>query len=274
MARRVNYNAATKAIAANSTTVFTLADVPGNKVVAYHFSMTGAGGVVGGTGLTRIRVKNNGQAIWDVATAHLEAFIERMSDSNFALTDGTSVRFTLPFYRLDYPDGAEDAADRWQFPRNGNPTIELVYGAAGAGTVEIGYTQTDVDGTDVPMLYGSQMNIPASSTNGFFPIGKGDETLWGFSINTLGLSRLQLVVNGEDIIKCDAALANGSLIRELQQLNNGATNVNPLFIKLYGNTAPRPGESNIYADTIGTWAGATNEMTLYTTKPQGARGVA
>lgn len=272
--RKVNYNAATKAIAANSTTVFSLADVPGNKVVAYHFSMSGAGGIVGGTGLTRIRVKNNGQALWDIATSHLECFIERMSRSNFALTDGTSVRFTLPFYRVDLPDGAEALADQWQFPRNGNPTIELVFGAAGSGAVEIGYTQTDVDGVMVPLFYGSQMNIALSSTNGFFPFGKGDEELWGFGINTTGLNRLQLVVNGEDIIKTDAQSANGSLIRELQQLQNGATNVNPIFMKTQGGLFPRPGESNVYIDTGATWAGASNELSLYTTKPQGARGVA
>lgn len=266
--RILNYQAASKAIAANSTTVFTLSDVPGNKVVAYHFSMTGAGGIVGGTGLTRIRVKNNGQAIWDIATAHLEAFIERMSDSNFALTDGTSVRFTLPFYRCDLPDGAENMADRWQFPVNGNPTIELVFGAAGAGTVFCSYEQTDQPAEAYPIFYGSQMNIGASATNGYFPFGKPDEVIWGFNINTTGLNRVQFQANGKDIVKCDATLANGALYRETQQMQNGATNVNPIFYKFTEGIVATPGNSQMLIDTGATWAGTANELSLYGIKGQ------
>jgi len=258
MKKYTDFNAATKAFnpAAVTTITFTGSDIPGPGVVAYHLYMTGDNTFAD---LTRIRLKANGETIWDVDPGHYRTFVERMSRSNFAVPTA-GVRFTIPLYHMD-----AKGDDRYlaQFPQGATPTIEIVVGAGIAtGSMVCGYSMVDAPPTAFVKLLGSQMNIAAGATNGTYPI-MGSGFLRGYSLNTTGLNRKRLILNGVQRDQTD-----GTIDLEQDQLESPQTITNPLFHKLHGvEEIFSNGRSQLYIDSAGGWAGTANELTTYTIHP-------
>lgn len=311
MARRRDYSAQSKTIAASTTNTFTSSEIPSTGVLAYHLGWTGTSRI---DHLTRIRVKANGVSIYDLSPAMLRAFIRRFSKSNYptplaAIPNsnvigtasisttsqaGTSrQRFTIPFCLLDaMSDGERDAT---QFPPDSQVTIELQWGASGAaGSLFCGWTQTDQPAQFYPKLYGSQMNIAASTANGRYNL-QDDGLIRAVGVNTVGLERLKVVLAGEQIFHGQgiqvAGTATGDLISESEQLDNGyseisdaltttpatgslnlvtADVVDPLFVKIDGPQAV-PGASYVELQTGAAWVGAANEVTIHSRVPVNRR---
>lgn len=316
--RTTDYNSSSKAFVASATNIitFTSSDVPSDRVTRYHFTFTQAGSAAVDTSLlTRLRIKSNGVAIWDLSGAFLRAFLFRFSKGNYnlppsaitaaaaaaAAVTGNSVRrFTVPFDILDAP--TKDAADVCQFPMQSNVTIELTIttGANQSGAVQCGYTQTDVEQACYSKLLGSQMNIAASAASGRFNIAE-DGIIEGIGINTLGLSRLKIVLNGQQVfhasgpvtsVTTDGAQLSESMIWESQQLDcpfstllsatvgtstlvlSDSTINDPIFVDLHCGMNASPGSSYIELQTSGvgsTWGGVSNECVIYSVVPFGGR---
>lgn len=307
MARRRDYSAQAKTIAASSTTTFTSSEIPSAGVCAYHLAWTGN---TIWSHLSRLRVKANGVAIYDLSAAMLRAFIRRFSKSNYPLPDamlangnalgtasastagpaGTKLRrATIPFLLLDGESEAE--RDSTQFPPNSQVTIELQWGSsAAAGNIFCGWTETNVPPMFYPKLYGSQMNIAASVSNGRYNV-QDDGNVRAIGLNTVGLERAKLVLAGSQILHSQgisvSGTATGDMLSEMEQLENGydgiqeglvttpsaasinlvsAEVIDPCFFKIDGGPAV-PGSSYVELQTGSGWAGTANELTIHSRVP-------
>lgn len=303
MARTLDYNSSSKTISANATTTvtFTSSDVPSDRVVQYVFSIvdSGAGTPITLATITRIRVKANGVAIWDLSLAMLRAYIFRFSKGGYTLPSAaittnaataTSVlRFSLPFFILDAM--TKDAADLCQFPPNSNVTIEITFTTAAnqGGTITCGYVQTTMQPACYPKLLGSPMNIAASTASGRTPL-TDDGIIEGIGINAIGLGRMKLVLGGAQVLQASAQVTSSanaydansqSMLWEAQQLDcdwssmsaatagQDATPNDPIFVDVHSGLTAPPGASYIELTTLAAWAGVTNEATVYSVVPFG-----
>lgn len=258
-----SYNAGSKALAGTTaaTTVFNSSDIPGTGVSKYHLSLTTTSGTTNDfSTIVRSRIKAAGQTIWDVASAHLQAITQSMGRSNLAPVAG-STSWTLPMTKINYGDN--DALQYLGgFPKGLAPTIEVVNsGAGGPGTLTAGWTQSDQPFQFFPKLLGSQLNIPASVTNARFPITQ-DGLIAGFSINTTGLDRIRVKLSGVEIMNI-----SGAQFLATQQIDNTVVVTNPYFIKLEFPMGALGGDSFFELDTNSSWAGVSNEVTIYSILP-------
>ena len=96
------WNAGSKTPTTSGTTVFTGTDVPGSApgawVAGYRLALRGTN--VTFDKLTRIRVKVNSKTEWDVAPAHFNAMVNRLSRSNFSY-GAAATEINLPFITAD-----------------------------------------------------------------------------------------------------------------------------------------------------------------------------
>lgn len=298
--RFVDYASAGKTIAASTTIQFTSSDVPSNKIVAYHFAMTGGGNTL--AVISRIRVKANGVTFWDLTPAFLRAYLQRFAPNSVPYPAGalqdplsaanfTSVdwrRFTLPFCDISQP--TDEAADLFQFPPASNVTIEIQFTAgAAAGTMFCGWTETDAECRAYPKLTASQMNIAASVPTAKYPIVE-EGVIRGLILNTIGLGRAKLVLNGRQVFQAQGQPAasttftGDSLIQESQQLWNDIPRIisggtpsaasptvnnltDPTAIKIAAGENGQAGRSFLELTTIANWGGAANEIGLYSVVP-------
>jgi hypothetical protein len=269
MARWSNFNGSGKTITvtAAQTISFTGNDMPSSGVVAYHVVTTGANNNL--TNITRLRLKADGQTIYDVDTTHFRKWFERFTQANTA-PSLTNLRFTIPVNFCDIID--DDLADVCQFPPGTVPTLEIVTGAGtSAGSAFVGWTQTDQECHFTPMLLGQAMNIAASQTQSQYPLTvPGDAMIRGFTIVDTNLAVLRMELNQflyhQQIGPLYLAATTGDMVLE------GDSWEDPASITTHGARripmiSPTPGTSRLLLDT-GAGYSAANEVTLWM-----ARGV-
>lgn len=258
-----SYNAGGKVLPATTatTTVFNSSDIPGTGVAKYSLNMTTASGTTNDfSTILRARLKAGGQTFWDVASAHLQAYTQALGRANVAPVAG-STSFTLAMTKPNYGDN--DAIQYvGGFPKGLAPTIEIVNsGAGGLGAMFAGWTQSDQPFQFFPKLLGSQMNIPASVSNARYPITQ-DGLIAGFSINTTGLLRLRMKLSGVEVMNI-----SGAQLLAQQQYDNTTVVTNPYFFRLEFPMGALGGDSFFELDTDNTWAGVSNEITIYSILP-------
>lgn len=281
MARRSDFNGSTKTIAASTTVTFTPSDIPSDRIVAYHFNMTATDAAGNGVDtLTRIRVKSNGVTRWDIDAGHYLNMMEKLQPSN-VLMGSTNQSFSIWFAKLDEPN--EDVADQYQFEPNANASIELVFGGtAEAGAVACGWTQSNIPAKWYTKYYSQQMNIANGAINGRFNLAEGGEIM-GYSVPSLGLTRLRLVLNGEQWVNLGGSdiqtiqTTNGQgLLRESQAYLTAITPTTTAPLNYYQKFTARvpatPGSSFVEIDTngAGAWVGTANEFGLHVAVPVGS----
>jgi hypothetical protein len=258
-----SYNAGAKPVAGSAigTTVFNSSDIPGTGVAKYHINMTTtSGNTLQYSVLTRIRIKAASQTIWDVDPTHLKAVYQRLGRSNLAPA-ATDTSFTLHMGKINYGDN--DALQYLGgFPKGLAPTLEVVNdGTQGPGTMLAGWTQSDQPFQFFSKVLSSQLNIPASVLNARFPITQ-DGLIAGFSINTTGLDRVRVKLSGIEVLNI-----SGAQLLATQQLDNTEVVTNPIFIALEFPTGALGGDSFFELDTNGSWAGVSNQVTIYSILP-------
>lgn len=268
--------------------------------------MTGAGNTF--NAIDRIRVKANGVTFYEITSALFRAFVQRFTEGKVCYpanqvippppagtaAPGVAIdwrRFTIPFCFLDRQKSEE--ADVCQFPVGSQPTVEIVFNAnAVAGTIFAGWTETDVEARCWPKLYSSQMNVPASQSNGRY-IFSEDGVVRGFGLETTGLGRVRMVLNGRQVYHAKGQPANSttvtedSMILETEHLFGGrAYSVNagtaavdnsivdPSWVKVTAGEDGTPGRSYIELETTAAWSGATSELGLYAIVPYGEQSFA
>lgn len=248
------YNSAPKTL--NATTAETISwgasEIAGSQTAVYTLELTGTANDVGS--LTRFRCKASGQTIWDTDMGHLQALIQRLSRSNH---DAANADQTLSFPLMAL-DAKGDERYTVGFPNGSSPTVEITKdNTGGAGGALLGWRLADTVYQWYSMFLCSQMNIGVSVVNGRMPITQPG-FLRGFSVPTTGLTRVRLVVNGDEIVS-----QTGAMLIEAQQMEGGDSFTTPIFIKLDEMVEIVAGSSFLEVSTDGTWGGTTNELGIY-----------
>jgi hypothetical protein len=261
--RFIDHNASTKVTAAASTVTFTSQDFDPAGVVALIFLFTGAGMTFGD--LTRLRVKNSGVTAMDVDQLHFMAFCQRYYGVAPVAGD---VRFMIPFY---LPGGGgpcgedSDYRDQCQMIRGSQPSVELVIGAGGAaGTVQMGWIKSTAEPKLYPTLLGSAMGIAAATFSSHYPVSEGG-AVKGFGINSVGATRVQFTLGGKRRVNIEGV---NMLIESQDQERNTLVVADPHFVDLGGAEPAPQGSSYLELDAAAGWAGAANELSLYSLRPQ------
>jgi len=267
--------------------------VPGASVVAFHLGIQGRTGGAADTTIAdiqRIRVRANGVTIYDIGPVTtnllaLRSFLEMFNWANTA-PGAAGYQLTLPFWIPDAMD--EDAMDVCAFPLGAIPTVEVtLLSLTGTGqNLFLGWTHSDIPPAFSPVLYGSQMNIAASVTNGKYPVNEPG-FIRALGINIHGLNRFRAVFSGFQRVNVQsrtvpiATSANfGSLLTETGAFRSPLTNAisgggdgnddGYFWHKLVGMPSGTPGNSFVELDTNANWGGPTNELTIYALRPLAA----
>lgn len=263
-----NFNGSPKTIAASGLTSFTGNDAPSSGVVAYHIVTTGAGNNL--TNATRLRLKTDGQTIYDVDVTHFRKFFERFTQANTAPALGVS-RFTIPTNFCDIIE--DELADVCQFPPGTVPTIEVQWGAgAAAGNAFIGWTQSNQDCHYTPMLLGQALNLGASQNAAQVPINvAGDAEVRGVIMHTTAVGTWKIELNQFLFHQCIGALyltvATGDMGLEGDSWEDPAT-ITTQCGRRIPMVNPTTGISRLIVDT-GAGFAATAEYTLWMAHPIG-----
>lgn len=283
--RVYDYNSGGKTIAASTTIQFTNSDIPSNQVGAYYLAFTGSGNTW--TNVSRVRVKANNTTLFDFAPEFLRAWIQCFTHGNVtypkntaqdplgAGTAGDFRRMTIPFFDPSQP--TEDAQDLFQFPRNSQVTLEVVFGSgAGAGTCFCGWMESDRKPIGFPKFVGAQMNISASQATSKYQFSE-EATVKAFVLNTIGNTRTRIQVDGAQVYHmqgqatASSTVTADSLVLESMQLDSPCTGIaagtaavpnnltNPYCIKLPQDRPATPGRSFVELSTDSNWGGVTNE---------------
>lgn len=297
MGRIVDFNGSGKTIAASTTVTFTPADIEGAGVVAYHGVMTGVGNTF--NAIDRFRVRMNGATLYDISKDQFRGYIQRFTNGRvhypqgnasgqvippFPGGAGTPVdwrRFTIPFYFLDREKSEE--ADVCQFPVGALPTVEIVFNAnAVAGSIFMGWTQTDVTPLCYPRLYSSLMNVAAVSPNARYPF-VDEGVIRGIGLETTGLARARISLNGRQVYHAKGQPANSTTVTEdmmfleSEHVWGGAyysllagtaaldsAVVDPAWVKLTTGDTAALGNSFVEVETTAAWSGvASAEVGIY-----------
>lgn len=296
MGRIVDYQAAPQTIAASTTVTFPSALIPGSGVIAYHIAMTGAGNTW--NAIDEIQVLANGVPIYQIATGLYRGWIQRFTNGRIAYPPNGAVppppsaaatpvdwrRFTIPFCFLDREKS--DEADVCQFPVGAQATVKLLFNAnAVAGNAFISWTETDVTPRCWPKLYNSQMNIAASNVNGRFAISD-DGILRGIGMETTGLGRMRLMLNGRQLIHnqgqpvTSATVTEDMMLLEQEMVFGGRSYaglagtafsdnsiVDPTWWKLTTGDDATPGRSFVELTTLAAWSGVSSPLGIYSVVP-------
>lgn len=291
----VDYSSNGKTVAANGVATFTNQEIPSGKLTALHFAMTGAGNSF--AAISRFRVKANGQTIMDTTPAFLRAWIQSMTNGRIvypaansadALGGGTATefrRFSIPF--CDLSKTTREEQDLCGFPRNANITVEFQFnGSAVAGNIFAGFSLSEMEPAFYPKLVSQQMQIAAGATNTRFSFSD-EGFIRALGLNSIGLNRLRAVISGMQVFHAQgqatasATFVTDSLAVEAEQLWNRLTDIanatagvpttfyNPFVWKINANLPASAGNSFVELATDGTnWAGANNELLIYSQVPQ------
>lgn len=269
MGRFYRFSGVQKAIAnlVAQTIVFPAAEIESAGVVKYMIAIS-AGTIAD---INRVRVKAGGSNVVDIRRDHLQAFQQRFYRSN--LPDATAGKLlTIP---LNFPHApTEDEQDLCQFPLGASAQVEIEFAATiVAGAAIIGYEMSDVDPLWTPRLYGSQMNIPASSTNAKYAFAESG-IIAATVCSQTGISKSTLSVSSRNAMELPgpvySGLALGNLIDASQFDSDGNTSKTILARACHLGIAAAQGSSQLMLDTSAAWPGVTEELTLWAIAPQGA----
>lgn len=281
MARYKNFLGSGKTITAGAvqTLIWTGNDLPGSGLVALHVVAVGSGtdaNTLAET-VTRTRVRADGNTIVDISTPFFRSHQERFSQANYGPPTGATA-WTIWLNMFDIVD--DDLADACQFPKGAMCTLEITTAASVvAGTAYCGWTQSTVEPRYSPYLVGQQMNIAAGAVNGTFPISEPG-MIRGFGINTVGLDRVKFTLQGFDWDFLPSAVylssnvttgPQGDMYRDAEQCENGTTITDPIWHRvneLPGSVGGSRVEITTTTATGSGWAGVTNELALWSIRPQ------
>lgn len=276
MARWKNYLGSAKAISTTAATyTWTGNDLPtpapGSSLVAVHviFAATTGAQTQSITKTTRIRIKANGNIIYDIATDAFRSLVGRFTPSNLVY-GASSASFTIPFNLFDLFD--DDQADMCAFPLRTIPTVEITTGNTPvASNAYLAWTLSSVTPTHYPVLLGQQMNIGASPVNGTFPFTENGQVR-AIGIDSTNLSRARIKVGGFDYVTAPGGVPDagagtlGDAFRELEAFEQDATFTKPTYQRIPMVPAPQ-GLSNIEISGNSSVA-VTDEMTMWAIRPQ------
>lgn len=275
MVRRQDFSGATKTIPAGvaSNSVWTASEVQSERVVGYHFVLTGGNTLAD---VTRIRIAANGADIFNLTVAQLRAYWQAFTWGTLtpALTD---TAFTVPFALLDAPN--PDQADTCQFPVRSQVQIDLTFGAtAVAGAVYVGWTETTIAPMLFPRILSSSMNIPASTALQRFQIQENG-VVRGVCIPHVGVDRYKVSLGNEEFVELPGpaflGVVTGDMALQCESLTYNSvasTLASPVFSRINaGVPAPVDG-SFVELVTTAAWAGVTNEVAIYAVVPNGLQG--
>jgi hypothetical protein len=246
------------------TISFTGNDLPSTGVVAFHFATTGGANSLANLIANGLRVKADGQTIYDADLTAFRKWNERFSQANYAAATAAT-RVSIWFNFQDIID--DDLADTCQFPPGTVPTVEFLTNASAVtGFVFAGWTQSDVEQHFTPYLLQQANNIGASQRQARFPINTpGNAAIRGLIIPTTGLGTLRLELNGFPYINNSSALyqgtATGDMLLELDSSEDGTTITTHAAVRV-PMIVPATGISQLILDTEAGWA-AANAVTLW-----------
>jgi hypothetical protein len=272
MGRKINFLGSGKAITATTAQQlsFTGNDLPSAGVVAFHFMTSGGANNSFANVCTRIRVRADNNVIWDCNALHFRTLMQRMSQANYPLAT-SALQWSIWFNMLDIID--DDAADTCQFPQGSVPSVEFTTNASvAAGSLYAGWSYNpDVKAEFYSRFVGQPMQI-ATGTNLTFPIQESG-AIRAAVVDTPGLDRLRLELNGEQVIHAPGPLyiatASGNMLQETGQIEDGTTVTGATAIRIPGRSASQGG-SRIELTTGSGWGGTTNELSLWSVSPQRA----
>lgn len=277
MARWKNYLGSAKALGASSsaTLIWTGNDLPtpapGSSLVAIHIATaaTTGGQTIDITQFTNLRIKANGNIIYDLTTTELRSWLARFTPSNLAY-GSSNAAFTIPFNLFDLFD--DDQADQCGFPLRTVPTVELTAGGStNAGNVYIGWTLSTVTPSVYPVLLKQQMNIAASPNNASFPFVENGQ-IRALGLDTTNLSRCRITVNGFDYVTLPGAKADsgsgtiGDMFRDAESFEQDTTFTKPIFHRLPMIPAAQ-GLSRVEISG-GSGVATTDSLTMWAVRPQ------
>jgi hypothetical protein len=260
-------NMAGKAIAnlVAQTLSFTGNDLPSTGVCAFHFGTSGgAANSIANCMANGMRVKADGQTIYDLDVTAFRKWNERFSQANYTPAT-TAIRWTIWFNFQDIID--DDLADTCQFPPGTVPTVEFLTNATVVtGNIFAGWTQCDIEQHFTPLLLSQANNIGAVQRQSQFPVNTpGNAAIRGLVIPTTGLGTLKMELNGFPYINVTSALyqgsATGDVLLELDSNEDPGT-ITTHVGKRVPMIVPRQGLSRLILDTEAGWT-AANAVTLW-----------
>jgi len=287
MARWIDYNPGTKAVAAASTApiVWPANDIPGSargvgNLVGLSFAFEqAAGSALTVAKIARLRVKASGNLIVDVSGAHLRAFLGRFSPAN-AVPSGTGQAFSVWFNALDMDD--DDQADQCGFPYQTVPTVELTMDGTqtGAGLCTLAHIFSDVEAHKYATLIGQPMGVAAAQVSANYPLNETGQ-IRGIGLPSTGLTRARLILGGRQWINCigpggaaSATAVLGDLARETQQVELDQTLLTDTFYRIPMVQAPQGSRIELTtgpaAGNVSNWAGIANEIAIWALHDQAA----
>lgn len=269
MALTYGYSGKTQTVAATTaqTIVFSSSDFNPTGCVAFHVGFTGANNDV--DALTRIRVKANGETIVDVDENFLQAFVDRFTPSNANMANARAA-LTIPLW---VPNADRDKRELCGWPIGAECQIELTTdNSTSAGIAVLAFTRSTVRPVVYPTLIGTPLNIAASQTNATYSFTKRGQ-VQGIAINTVGLDRAKIVLDGQEVLLLPGAnylgAATGDLWRESQHYSNGENQTDPVWVEMGQGLRAPSGSSYVELSTGAGWAGVANELCVWTLNAQG-----
>lgn len=270
MARFYRYSGVQKTIAAGvaSTVTFPANEIEGSGVIAYNIHLQGAGNDL--VDVDEVRVFSSGDIILQASPAQLRTFIEGTHKTgSVQATSETTLH--VPLYLPDAVD--RDSRDSCQFPAGAQPQVEIDFLAtAAAGTCMISWTVTDVPPAYVSRFYKTITNVPASATAARIALQDGG-IIKGFVLNTVGVAQARLVLSGRETMRLPgpqfAALTFGNALLQTRMGEQPYTITDPFFIPVSAGLQAAVGSSYIELDTGAAWAGAANELCVWSVVPLG-----
>jgi len=199
-------------------------------------------------------------------TQHFLAFLQRF----WGIGLNPAVHYLpIPFYFGD--EAGQLERDVCQVPPGLPISIQITFGAFGAAgadpSIDVISTITDVEPQWTPLLISSSMGILLNQNNRPYD-PKTSGLLRGITINPTGLARFYFSVAGVQIFN---GASGASLIAEqvLKDTTPGATGatLNPICRKTLPWRPMNSGGTIAQLTTGAAWAGAGNELGLYTVIP-------
>lgn len=283
--RRVAHNGVVKTLAAGAQKIaFVGGELPpgtrgangASSLIKHCVSLQGSGGANNlFSYIDRIRVKANGVPIWDIDREFYGAWIER----HMACTDyspgSSATKFTL--YYNDPSQATNELADASScFPYDATPTIEFDFNASTlAGKLLVQSVFSDREAPFYPSMFGNAMNIPGSSTSGFFQYTE-EGLVRGLAMKHAGIDRVQLTCSDIDLYNGAGPAYGGAASTNLFGNPIVETQADELYVVNYANhvwfevhgVPAQFGRSNVKMVTTSDWGGVGNELTIYAMRAQ------
>lgn len=284
MVRRTDFFGSTKAIAAGvtQTLTWTNAEIPGERVVAYHVVfVSNAGGTNMLSDVSRIRLSANGSNIVNITATQLRSYYQSFSGGKIKIPTTTQA-FTIPLLMLDAP--TPEMQDVCQFPARSQVQLEIVLAGAAvtAGAAFVGWTETSIGPQLFPRILASSMNIGASVSLQRY-VFQENGIVRGIHIPHTGVDRAKFALGAEEwtflpgpqFLGTTAPATVGDMLLDAESIyGNGVSSAGtPLtsdaFSRITANLPAPVDGSYIELQTGAAWAGVANEAVIYAVAPNG-----